>query len=75
MMDGVQITDMSATGSSPSYYDFDQFAEMQFTTGGTDVTKSTGGVSVNLVTKRGSNEFAARDASTTPRPKATSVVR
>jgi hypothetical protein len=57
MMDGVQITDMSAIGASPAYYDFDQFAEMQFTTGGTDVTKNTGGVSVNLVTKRGTNEF------------------
>ncbi|HVS16443.1 MAG TPA: TonB-dependent receptor [Thermoanaerobaculia bacterium] len=57
MVDGVQITDMRAIGASSSYYDFDQFAEMQFTTGGTDVTKSTSGVSVNLVTKRGSNEF------------------
>ncbi len=57
LVDGVSITDMRATGASPTYYDFDQFAEMQFTTGGTDVTKSTAGVSVNLVTKRGSNEF------------------
>ncbi len=57
LVDGVSITDMRATGASPTYYDFDQFAEMQFTTGGTDVTKNTAGVSVNLVTKRGSNEF------------------
>ena len=57
LMDGVSITDMRATGASPTYYDFDQFAEMQFTTGGTDVTKTTAGVSVNLVTKRGTNEF------------------
>ena len=57
LMDGVSITDMRATGASPTYYDFDQFAEMQFTTGGTDVTKNTAGVSVNLVTKRGTNEF------------------
>ena len=56
-LDGVQITDMRATGASSTYYDFDQFSEMQFTTGGTDVTKNTAGVSVNLVTKRGSNEF------------------
>ncbi len=56
-MDGVQITDMRAIGASTSYFDFDQFAEMQFTTGGTDVTKTTSGVGVNLVTKRGSNEF------------------
>ena len=56
-MDGTSITDMAATGASPTYYDFDQFAEMSFTTGGTDVKKNTAGVQVNLVTKRGSNEF------------------
>ena len=57
LVDGISITDMRATGASPTYYDFDQFAEMQFSTGGTDVTKNTAGVGVNLVTKRGSNEF------------------
>ena len=57
LVDGVEITDMAAIGASSTYYDFDQFSEMQFTTGGTDVAKSSGGVSVNLVTKRGSNEF------------------
>ncbi len=57
LVDGVEITDMSAIGSSPSYYDFDQFTEMQFSTGGSDVTKSAAGVSVNLVTRRGTNEF------------------
>jgi hypothetical protein len=56
-MDGIEATDMRALGASPTYYDFDQFAELQFSTGGTDVTKSTAGVAVNLVTKRGSNEF------------------
>ena len=56
-LDGTSITDMAATGASPTYYDFDQFTEMSFTTGGTDVTKNTAGVQVNLVTKRGSNEF------------------
>ena len=57
LVDGVDVTDMSAIGASSGYYDFDQFTEMQFQTGGTDVTKSAGGVSVNLVTKRGTNEF------------------
>ena len=56
-MDGVETTDMRALGASHGYYDFDQFAEIQFSTGGTDVTKATAGVAVNLVTKRGSNEF------------------
>ena len=54
-VDGVNITDMAAVGSSPTYYDFDQFAEMQISTGGSDITKVSAGASLNLVTKRGSN--------------------
>ena len=53
-IDGIQITDMG-TRLTPTYYDFDQFAQMEISTGGSDVTKSTPGVSVNLVTKRGTN--------------------
>ena len=56
-VDGVVITDMSAIGSSPTYYDFDAFEEMQLSTGGTDISAATGGVTVNLVTKRGTNEW------------------
>ncbi|MGH9465510.1 MAG: TonB-dependent receptor, partial [Thermoanaerobaculia bacterium] len=55
LLDGVQITDMAAGGSA-TYYDFDQFEEVQLATGGSDVTKIAGGVSVNLVTRRGTNE-------------------
>ncbi len=57
LVDGVQITDMKAIGSSPTYYDFDQFSEIQLATGGNDVSKAGAGVSVNMVTKRGTNEF------------------
>jgi hypothetical protein len=56
-LDGVDITDLSATGSSPTYYDFDMFEEMTVTTGGVDVTQQTGGVGINLVTKAGSDKF------------------
>jgi len=56
-VDGVTITDMSALGASPAYYDFDAFQEMQVTTGGTDSTLSTGGVVINMVTKRGTNQW------------------
>jgi hypothetical protein len=56
-LDGVDITDMSATGASPSYYDFDSFQEMTINTGGVDVTQQTGGVGINLVTKSGSDKF------------------
>jgi hypothetical protein len=56
-VDGVVITDMAALGSSPSYFDFDAFEEMQVTTGGSDSTIATGGVVLNMVTKRGTNEW------------------
>ena len=56
-VDGVVITDMAALGSSPAYYDFDAFEEMQVTTGGSDATIATGGVVLNMVTKRGTNEW------------------
>lgn len=54
-LDGIPITDMAATGSSPTYYDFDMFQEMQVTTGGADVQSPTGGVQLNFVLKSGSN--------------------
>ncbi len=37
-VDGVVITDMSALGCTPAYFDFDSFEEMQISTGGSDVT-------------------------------------
>ncbi|HSU84170.1 MAG TPA: carboxypeptidase regulatory-like domain-containing protein, partial [Thermoanaerobaculia bacterium] len=43
-VDGMVITDMAALGSSPTYYDFDAFEEMQVTTGGSDASIATGGV-------------------------------
>src|SRR3954465_3803494 len=56
-LDGVDITDLNATGASPTYYDFDAFQEMTINTGGVDVTQQTGGVGINLVTKSGSDRF------------------
>ena len=56
-IDGVDITDMSATGASPIYYDFDMLEEMQVTTGGADVAQQTGGVGINLVMKSGTDRF------------------
>ena len=54
-LDGVDVTDMSATGGSPVYFDFDAFEEMQISTGGADVTMQSPGVGVNLVTKSGTD--------------------
>ena len=56
-IDGVDVTDMSATGSSPMYYDFDMLEEMQVTTGGADASQQTGGVGINLVTRGGTDRF------------------
>src|SRR5512134_882653 len=54
-MDGVAITDMAALGSSPTYYDFDMFQEMNVTTGGADLRNATPGVALDFVLKAGSN--------------------
>jgi hypothetical protein len=56
-VDGVNITDFAATGSSPSYYDFDAFEEMQISTSSTDPRVQTPGAQLNMVTKRGTNDF------------------
>jgi hypothetical protein len=66
-LDGVDITDMAATGGSPIYYDFDAFEEIQVTTAGADVTMQSSGLAINLVTKsgtdviRGSGRFYVTD--------------
>lgn len=56
-LDGLVITDMSATGASPTYFDFDAFQEINVSTGGGDLTMQTGGFGLNMVTKRGTNQF------------------
>lgn len=56
-VDGVSITDVGALGSTPTYYDFDSFEEMQITTGGTDPRIKTPGIQMNFVTKRGTNDW------------------
>jgi hypothetical protein len=56
-LDGVNVTDMSATGATTMYYNFDSFEQMQYNIGGNDVTIATGGMGVNLVTKSGSDKL------------------
>ena len=55
-LEGGSITDLSSK-SSPSYFNFDSFSEIQVTNGGGDVTVQSSGLSINLVTKSGSNVF------------------
>jgi hypothetical protein len=56
-IDGVVVTDMAAIGASPTYFDYDAFEEIQYSTGGNDVKLATGGIALNFVTKRGTNSF------------------
>ena len=58
-VDGVDITDPAALGGSALYYDFDMFEELNVTVGGAaDVTVQTGGVALNMVTRRGGNKMS-----------------
>ena len=56
-VEGATITDMAATGASPTYFDFESFQEIQVTTGGGDASIQTSGININLVTRSGSNVF------------------
>lgn len=56
-VDGVDVTDPTAPGTSGMYYDFEMFEEMQIQTAANDVTAMTGGVNINFVTRRGSNDL------------------
>lgn len=56
-IDGVNVTEMDETGTTTFYYDFGSLQEFQVVTSGADPSVRTPGVQVNMVTKRGSNEF------------------
>lgn len=57
-LDGIPVTDLAATGSSPTYYNFDMFQEMSVTTGGASATNPTAGAQLNMQFKSGTNRFA-----------------
>jgi hypothetical protein len=54
-MDGAVVSDIASGNSSPTYYDFDSFEEINVTKGGSDASQQGGGVQVNFVTKSGGN--------------------
>jgi len=56
-MDGVEITDMAAPGQSATYFNFDNFEEVRVSTSGNDIRDRTGGLTVDLIVKRGGNEY------------------
>src|SRR5688572_27604589 len=53
-LEGGSITDLSSN-SSPAYFNFDSFDQISVTNGGGDVSVQSSGLSINLVTKSGSN--------------------
>ncbi len=55
-LEGGNITDESSN-SSPVYFNFDSFQEIQVVTSGGDVSVQSAGVFINLITKSGSNVF------------------
>jgi len=54
-LDGVAITDMALTGTSPTYFNYDNFDAIHVTTAGQPITQQTGGAGLNFVVKRGTN--------------------
>src|SRR6476659_1528331 len=56
-VDGVILTYMNAVGGSATYFDFGAFEEVQFTVSSADVTVQTSGVTINQITKRGTNDW------------------
>ena len=57
-LDGIPVTDLAATGSSPTYYNFDMFQEMSVTTGGASATNPTAGAQLNMQFKSGTNKLS-----------------
>ena len=55
-LEGGSITDLSSN-SSPSYFNFDSFEQIQVSNGGGDVSVQSSGLFINLITKSGSNVF------------------
>jgi hypothetical protein len=57
VMDGVEITDLSAEGGSATYFDFNSFQEIGFRTGGGNFEQLTPGQQLSFVTKQGANRI------------------
>ena len=55
-IDGINVTDMAST-NSPTYFNFDNFEEIQISTAGQDIRQPTGGLGLNFIVKRGTNQF------------------
>ena len=56
-LDGVAITDMTLTGSAPTYFNWDNFDTIHVATAGQAITQQSGGPGLNFIVKRGTNLF------------------
>lgn len=57
-IDGANITDNAALGAAPAYLNIPSYEEVQINYGNNDVKSQTGGVQLNMVTRRGGNVFS-----------------
>jgi Carboxypeptidase regulatory-like domain len=57
-IDGANITDNSALGAAPSYVNMASYEEIQINYGNNDIRSQTGGVQVNMVSRRGGNRVS-----------------
>lgn len=57
-VDGGNVTDPSAIGSTPSYFNVNNYEEMQVNMGANDITSQTGGTQINFISKRAGNNFS-----------------
>src|SRR6476646_6179754 len=56
-INGAVISDIASGNSSPTYFDFDSFDEIQITTGGADASQQGAGGQVNFITRSGGNKL------------------
>ena len=56
-VDGANITDNSALGSAPAYLNMSSYEEVEVNYGSNDIRAQTGGVQINLITRRGGNDY------------------
>ncbi len=57
-VDGATITDNAALGATPAYLDMSGYEEMQIAYANNDVSKMTGGVQLNFISRKGGNRFS-----------------
>ncbi len=57
-IDGANITDNSALGAAPAYVNISSYEAVQVNYGNNDIKSQTGGVQINLISKRGGNGYS-----------------